>query len=117
MICVDDISAGVVDIQMPLSVFCVSLRKNKPYVWISQEKLFVISAIQPNLGILQVFILQYMALFSIFVEYRMRLGNTIAQKQAFGLVLLSPFAIFVQYRVHLQCMPYNLITQQSGNGL
>ena len=47
----------------------------------------------------------------------MRLGNTIAQKQAFGLVLLSPFAIFVQYRVHLQCMPYNLITQQSGNGL
>ena len=40
----------------------------------------------------------------------MRLGNTIAQKQAFGLVLLSPFAIFVQYRVHLQCMPCNLIT-------
>ena len=39
--------------QRPLIVFCVSLRKNKPYVWISQEKLFVISAIQPNLGILQ----------------------------------------------------------------
>lgn len=75
--------------QRPLIVFCVSLRKNKPYVWISQEKLFVISAIQPNLGILQGIILQYMALFS----------------------------IFVQYRVHLQCMPYNLITQQSGNGL
>ena len=117
MNCVDEMAGGVFGKQRPLIVFCVSLRKNKPYVWISQEKLFVISAIQPNLGILQGIILQYMALFSIFVEYRMRLGNTIAQKQAFGLVLLSPFAIFVQYRVHLQCMPYNLITQQSGNGL
>lgn len=117
MNCVDEIAAGVFGKQRPLIVFWVSLRKNKPYVWISQEKLFVISAIQPNLGILQGIILQYMALFSIFVRYRMRLGNTIAQKQAFGLVLLSPFRIFVQYRVHLQCMPYNLITQQSGNGL
>ena len=65
----------------------------------------------------QAFGLVLLSPFAIFVEYRMRLGNTIAQKQAFGLVLLSPFAIFVQYRVHLQCMPYNLITQQSGNGL
>ena len=63
-------AAGVFGKQRPLIVFCVSLRKNKPYVWISQEKLFVISAIQPNLGILQGIILQYMALFSIFVEYR-----------------------------------------------
>ena len=52
MNCVDEIAAGVFGKQRPLIVFWVSLRKNKPYVWISQEKLFVISAIQPNLGIL-----------------------------------------------------------------